>query len=401
MTANDTSAGIPTTRPTGGQSAHGQSTHEQSRHGQPTRNQSLLGRITKRLGHGHTEGSPSVISLGQVWVDVMLDVDSLPPAGGFAVASHATPAVGGSYRVLQAVSAMGVPALHAGIVGTGTWGDLVREAFDDADISHVGPERLDADSGFRLVFHDGEGRKTFIARYGAEAQGDDATFATLDPAAGDVVHVSGNTLLDHAASGIDAFMHRAGTDPARRPYTLVINPTRTLGLVSDHLLEDLVLARPIWSCNRQEAQTLAERLGVEVDYSASQTVSGGFDASMGALSEALGEALRAPLVVRAGSRGAWVRRPGGSTVHLEGFPTKAVHTRSAGSCHTGVTCAMLAKGWGLEDAVRIANAAASLAIRNNRDGVPVCPPYGEAIALTGLDADEPQGQPQDAAQDER
>ncbi|QOL33159.1 sugar kinase [Bifidobacterium eulemuris] len=317
----------------------------------------------------------------------MMDIDTLPTSGGFTVAGDTTPTVGGSYRVLQAVGAMGVPAAHAGIIGSGIWATTVRRAFDEADIRHIGPDRLDADSGFRLVFHDGTDRKTFVARYGAEAQGNEATFAALDPLEGDVVHISGNTLLDHTAAGIDEFVHRAGTDPKQRQYRLVINPTKTLSLVNDHLLEDLVLARPIWSCNRQEAQTLADRLGVFVDDSATLTVGGGFDKSMQALCEALGEALRAPLVVRAGSRGAWVREPGGQTCHIEGFPTKAVHTRSAGGCHTGVMCAMLVKGWGLCDATRIANAAASLAIQNNVDGVPVAPSYDEAIALAdGNDA---------------
>ena len=111
------------------------------------------------------------------------------------------------------------------------------------------------------------------------------------------------------------------------------------------------------------------------------TVGGGFDKSMKLLCDELGNALRAPLVVRAGSRGAWVRQPGGQVEHIEGFPTKAVHTRSAGACHTGVMCAMLAKGWSLTDAVRIANAAASLAIRNSDYGVPVCPSYRETMAL--------------------
>lgn len=336
----------------------------------------------------YTSSKPSVISLGQVWVDIMMDVDTLPTSGGFTVAGDTTPTVGGSYRVLQAVGAMGVPAAHAGIIGSGIWATTVRRAFDEAGIRHIGPDRLDADSGFRLVFHDGTDRKTFVARYGAEAQGNEATFAALDPAAGDVVHISGNTLLDHTAAGIDEFVHRAGTDPKQRGYRLVINPTKTLSLVNDHLLEDLVLARPIWSCNRQEAQTLADRLGVMVDDSATLTVGGGFDKSMEALCEALGETLRAPLVVRAGSRGAWVREPGGETRHIEGFPTKAVHTRSAGGCHTGAMCAMLAKGWGLEDATRIANAAAALAIQRNVNGVPVAPSYEEALALANGEESE-------------
>ena len=103
------------------------------------------------------------------------------------------------------------------------------------------------------------------------------------------------------------------------------------------------------------------------------TVGGGFDDSMKALCNSLGATLRAPLVVRAGSRGAWVRTPGGEVIHVEGYPTKATHTRSAGSCHTGAMCALIARGWSLVDAVKIANAAASLGIQRSINGVPDCP----------------------------
>lgn len=328
----------------------------------------------------HNVPSPTVISLGQVWVDIMMDVEGLPTSGGFTVADRTSPAVGGSYRVLQASSRMGVTTQHAGIIGNGPWASMIRRAFDASHIEHIGQDRLDADSGFRLVLNDGE-RKTFITTYGVEAHGDEHTFDCVEPGDDTVVHISGNTLLDHSAAGIDAFVHRTAADPAQRHYTIVLNPTNTLHMVSDHLLEDLVLARPIWSCNRQEARTLADRLGVSVDDSLSMTVGGGFDKSMSELCRSLGETLRAPLVVRAGSRGAWVRLPGGEVAHIEGFPTKATHTRSAGSCHTGAMCAMLARGWSLADAVRIANAAASLAIQHGINGVPNCPSYEDAITL--------------------
>ncbi len=116
------------------------------------------------------------------------------------------------------------------------------------------------------------------------------------------------------------------------------------------------------------------------------TVGGGFDDSMKALCNSLGATLRAPLVVRAGSRGAWVRTPGGEVIHVEGYPTKATHTRSAGSCHTGAMCALIARGWSLVDAVKIANAAASLGIQRSINGVPDCPGYDEVIAK--LEEDE-------------
>ena len=71
------------------------------------------------LKRGIGTHEPSVISLGQVWVDIMLNVDKVPAQGGFAVADHPKPSIGGSYRVLQAASRMGVPTEHAGILGNG------------------------------------------------------------------------------------------------------------------------------------------------------------------------------------------------------------------------------------------------------------------------------------------
>lgn len=346
----------------------------------------MLGHITERFSQlsqpeEHGGNDHAVISLGHIWIDIMMNVGNIPKAGGFAVSDHTNAAVGGSYRVLQAVAHMGVSAKHAGIIGTGPWATIARDTLANDGIKHIGQDRIDTDSGFRLVLFDEEHHKTYIATYGAEAQGDGTTFDCVEPAAGDVVHISGNTLMDHTAAGVDEFMHRAGTDPANRNFTIVLNPTNTLSLVNDHLLEDLVLARPIWSCNRQEANTLADRLGILRNDEATLTVGGGFDRSMAELCRALGETLRAPLVVRAGSRGAWVRTPGGDVVHVDGYPTKATHTRSAGAPHTGAMCAMLARGWSLVDAVRIANAAASLSIQRAVNGVPDCPSYEEAIAL--------------------
>ena len=326
------------------------------------------------------QSAASVISLGQVWVDIMMGVGELPQPGGFAVADSVTPSVGGSFRVLQAAARSGSPAKHAGIIGTGLWSSVIRDEFEANGIQHIGGDRLDKDSGFRLVLNDGS-HKTFIATYGAEAQGDERTFDAIDPEPGDVVHISGNTLMDHSAAGIEGFLHRAGAEPETRPYTIVLNPTNSLHLVSDHLIEDTVLCRPTWSCNRQEANTLAERLGIPPTDDSKLTIGGGFDDAMTELCEALGTTLRAPLVLRAGARGAWVRVPGSEVVHEEGFPVKSTHTRSAGSCHTGVMCAMLAQGWSLFDAVRIANASASIAISNNQAGVPDCPPVEDAIAL--------------------
>ena len=321
-----------------------------------------------------------VISLGEVWVDIMMDVDSLPKAGGFAASRSTIPTIDGSYRALLASRLMGTPTAHAGIIGAGPWASTIRHAFYEHDITHIGPDRLDADTGFRLVLNDTNGGKTFIATYGAEAQGGTDTFDGVDLQPGDVVSISSNSLMDATAAGVDAFIRQSGSDPDARPYQIVLSPTSSLERVNDRLLEDLVLARPIWTCNRQAAVKLADRLGAPLD-EVPVTVGGTFDNEMKALCDNLGTTLRAPLIIRAGARGAWVRLPGGEVTHVDGFPTKAVHKRSAGTVHTGALCAMLAVGKSLVEATRVANAAASLSIEHSENGIPVPPARDEVLAL--------------------
>ena len=327
-----------------------------------------------------------VISLGEVWVDIMMDVDSLPKSGGFAASRSTIPTIDGSYRALLASRLMGTPTAHAGIIGAGPWASMIRHAFYEHDITHIGPDRLDADTGFRLVLNDTNGGKTFIATYGAEAQGGADTFDGIDLQPGDVVSISSNSLMDATAAGVDAFIRQAGSDPDARPYQIVLSPTSSLERVNDRLLEDLVLARPIWTCNRQAAVKLADRLGAPLD-EVPVTVGGTFDNEMKALCDNLGTTLRAPLVIRAGARGAWVRLPGGEVTHVDGFPTKAVHKRSAGTVHTGVLCAMLATGRSLVEATQVANAAASLSIEHSENGIPVPPTRDEVLELIARNAE--------------
>lgn len=323
---------------------------------------------------------PTVISVGQIWVDITMHVQEMPQPGEFTNAPSVTKSASGSFHVLQAASRMGARTELASIMGTGPWATMLRDSLRRSHILHTGPTRPNQDNGFRIVLTDGM-QKSYVAHHGAEAHGDPRAFAHVRPQRGDVVHISGNALMNESSLAVNAFIQQPQCRPQEREFRMVINPTNTLRLVNDQLLENLVLTRPIWSMNRQEARTLAYRLGVTFDESATMRVNAGFDESMHALCEALGETLRAPVVLRAGARGAWVRQHGKGVEHIDGFPTKATHIRSAGPAHTGALCALLAEGWDLESSVQIANAAASLAIEHNHAGIPFCPTCGEAAKL--------------------
>lgn len=330
--------------------------------------------------HAQRDHEPTVISLGQIWVDIMMDVKELPAAGEFINARHVSRSVSGSFRVLQAASKMGARTENASIMGTGHWATYIREKMKRTHVVSTGQVNGTRDNGFRIVLNDGSA-KTFIASHGAESMGDVRMFDHVTPREGDVVYISGTSLMNESAVGVNEFIKRPECSPDERTFKIVINPTNSLQLVSDQLLEHLVLARPIWSLNRQEARTLASRLAVHVDESSTLTVGGGFDESMFKLCEALGNALHSTVILRAGARGAWVSRKNRPVVHIEGFETKATHIRSAGPCHTGALCALLAEGWDIEDAVQIANAAASIAIAHNKHGIPTSASFEESVAL--------------------
>ncbi|NEG95382.1 sugar kinase [Bifidobacterium sp. SMB2] len=371
------------------------------------------------MSHPNAADAGSVISLSEIFVNINMGVNAIPHPGGYAYAGRHNIEVGGGFPLLKAASRMGVRAEHAGIVGNGTWGSIIRDAMAFEGITHTGLDRLDEDSGFRVLLSDGGSRKTLIATFGAEAHGNADAFDMIHPKSHDVVHISGNTLTNRTASAVYAFLRREdehwsdyslgrsseGFDAAEdvdgglaatggsgsRRYQMVFNPTGALMQhVNEALLETLVLDRPIWSCNKQEARIIAHRLGAAITEPEPITVNGNTDAAMPELCRLLGEILKAPLIIRTGATGAWVWEPnadGGTDaepVHVPGHVVKAVHMQSAGSCHTGALCAMLARGASLVEAVRIANAASALAVERageNLGGDPECPNYDEAQEL--------------------
>lgn len=323
---------------------------------------------------------PTVISLGQVWVDSMIKVPEFPVPGSFMNAESIARSVNGSFAVLEAASRMGAQTELASILGTGPWSDMIRRALKRVNVRHTGITNKGLDNGLRLVINDGQER-SFISAPGAEVRTDAHTFDDVHPKSGDVVHISGASLMNTGAVAVESFISRPECAPDVRDFRIVLTPTSMMSTVNERLLEDIVLLHPIWVLNRQQGRAIADRLGIEVDETATMRVDGGFDDSMSALCDGLADVLRAPVVLRAGSRGAWVRRHGEPVQHIDGFETKATHIRSAGPTHTGALCALLANGWNLESAVQIANAAASLAIRKGINGVPQCPTYDEAVAL--------------------
>lgn len=326
-----------------------------------------------------------VISLGQVIVDLTMNVDAVPRAGEDVFAGNVQTQVGASFNTLYAVRRMGVKASHAGVIGTGPWASQILQTLENQEIQHIGKRDAVHDSGFCVALTDANAERTFISTRGAEAYGSADAFDSVNPEKRDVVHVSGYTLVHHTADALLAFVKRT---TEHREFTAVFDPSPMISAVDDDVFRVMLAYRPIWSCNEREATLIAQRLaaldsGDSCDCKVSRDMLQEIEsANVNEETVAwLCDRLRSSVIVRVGADGAWLAIPGGEVLRIPGFPMKAVDTNGAGDCHTGVLCALLCEGVPLKDAVRCANAASALAV--TRRGPATCPDRKEVERLLG------------------
>ena len=71
---------------------------------------------------------PRVIHTAQALVDAVMEVPALPTRGGNVMATSYRRYAGGAVTILLAAARSGASCVHAGAVGTGPNGDLVRAA---------------------------------------------------------------------------------------------------------------------------------------------------------------------------------------------------------------------------------------------------------------------------------
>jgi sugar/nucleoside kinase (ribokinase family) len=269
-----------------------------------------------------------LVSVGNIVVDMLLSVPSLPERGGDVLATSGGMSPGGSFNTLVAATRQGLHSAYAGGHGTGPMGDLVRAALRRECIELL-TEPLDADTGIDVALVDAEGERTFVTAFGAEAG--ITSLPALDP--DDLVHVSGYGLLESTnAEVILPWL------PAE--HLLLFDPGP---LVHDIRSLETVRRHTTWlSCNEREAEVVGDGW--------------------------------AHTVVRLGPDGCMV-----DGVHVPGFPADAVDTNGAGDAHVGAFLAALAHGLDPLDAARRANACAALTV--TRRGPAESPTAAEVDAL--------------------
>ena len=304
-----------------------------------------------------------MIHTGQALVDVIVEVPALPARGQNAMATTYARHAGGATNILVAAARQGADAVHAGAIGSGPHCDLVRAALAADGVRVAGEPVPRLDTGISFVMVEPTAERTFVTTLGAERLLSGATLAASAPEAGDLVCVTGYSLV--VASTRDPLLDWLAGLPA--DVRVVLDPGAAFVALPDAVRATMLGLTHVWTGNLEESEALGGRRGMAP----------AADAVAGHLPDG------AVVVVRDGPLGCAVRT-GGATAVVPGFPRTPVDTNGAGDAHTGILVAEIAAGTPWGEACRRANAGA--AIKVTRRGPATAPTRAEIDAfLAGED----------------
>lgn len=282
-----------------------------------------------------------LVHVGNVIVDIVMQVPSLPTAGGDVLSSKSQITPGGGFNVMTAARRQGLTTAYGGAHGIGNFGDMIRHALAAAHIDILQPPTVGMDSGFCVALVDQSGERTFATNVGAEATLSFEALSGLDVTPGDVIYLSGYSLLS-PLNGPALVRWLAELPDA---ICLIVDPQPLVADIPESVLRPVLNRADWWTCNLPEATRL--------------TASEDPDEASRDLMERTG---RAGVLLRLGAAGCLLIERGQAAVRIPAFPVKVVDTNGAGDAHVGSFLAALALGMTPFQAVHRANASASLAI---------------------------------------
>lgn len=312
---------------------------------------------------GQADSAPGpfdrLLHLGNVVIDVVLNVPELPERGGDVLAGAAESTAGGGFNVMIAAARQGLRVGYAGAYGSGPFGALARTALDQAGIEVLQRPRAGLDTGFVIAIVDAGGERTFLTSRGAEAALTVDDLAAVRAAPRDAVYLSGYGLLH--PSNCRALLDWLGRLGENR--TVFFDPGPLGHLIAADAADRVLRRADWWTGNAREAARMT----------------GHQDPGAALRALAARGAGRRGVLVRTGPDGCLLARPGAAPVRVPGFRVDVLDTNGAGDAHTGTFIAALAGGAGPAAAARMANAAAALSV--TRPGPATAPTAAELASF--------------------
>ncbi len=282
-----------------------------------------------------------ILVIGSTVADIIVNLDFLPTTAQDVHVKSQTMSLGGcAHNVADMIRHFGAPYTLFSPVGTGLYGDFVRNQLAAKGLASPMPTP-DMANGCCYCFVEESGERTFIVDHGAEYLFYKEWFDTLNLSKLQCAYICGLEIEDKTGGTIVDFLEESGLP-------VFYAPGPRICLIDETLMERIFALKPVLHLNEDEI----------CRYTGHDTIE--------EAAKALYEKTCNTIIITNGPNGAYYydgADGGEGLVHVPPVPAeKIVDTIGAGDGHCGAVMAGLSMGLSMYDAVAKANAASSLVV---------------------------------------
>ena len=271
-----------------------------------------------------------VLVIGSAVVDVVIHLPHLPEKSEDVHVTSQKMSLGGcAYNASDTIRHFKVPYIPFFPVGTGAYGDFVRNALAERGIVSPVP-KPETENGCCYCFVEADGERTFVCYHGAEYRFQKEWFDTLDASEIDSVYICGLEIEEETGTNILSYLEE------HPEFTVFFAPGPRITLLDQKLLERVFALHPILHLNQTEITSYT----------------GKGDLKMAA--EEIYRFTQNTVIVTLGADGCYYY-DGEKEETILGVPAEQLDTIGAGDSHIGAVIAGLQCGKTIEEAIATAN----------------------------------------------
>ena len=271
-----------------------------------------------------------VLVIGSAVVDVVIHLPHLPEKSEDVHVTSQKMSLGGcAYNASDTIRHFKVPYIPFFPVGTGAYGDFVRNALAERGIVSPVP-KPETENGCCYCFVEDDGERTFVCYHGAEYRFQKEWFDTLDASEIDSVYICGLEIEEETGTNILSYLEE------HPEFTVFFAPGPRITLLDQKLLERVFALHPILHLNQQE---ITSYIGKE---------------ELKAATEEIYRFTQNTVIVTLGADGCYYY-DGEKEETILGVPAEQLDTIGAGDSHIGAVIAGLQCGKTIEEAIATAN----------------------------------------------
>ena len=278
-----------------------------------------------------------ILVIGSTVVDIIINLDYIPKTGqSINIRSQEMSLGGCAYNVSDTLRHFNVPYILFSPIGTGVYGDYVRNELSAKNITTPIPTP-NMDNGCCYCFIEATGERTFVSNHGAEYLIHKEWLDTIDTSQIESIYVCGIDVEDATGNDIVEFLEKNKNIP------IFFAPGPRIKFLSENLLNRIISLSPILHCNESEAYQITKQNellnSVKHLYNTTKNV----------------------IIITCGSKGAYYY-DGMKLTLIEAVKANQIDTNGAGDAHIGAIMACYYKKYDMEKSIKIANLVSSAVV---------------------------------------